>query len=521
MTIPQLPGSQGKSKSTPIRRACQGEAGPFGRPAPSTAESGHGVSLPVPESETRLKRWNADITDVVRRDVRHHFRDWSMGRDRLTRQDVERKLQRVADCGGLLEYRAPADDPTAIRLRNATFCHQPAICPFCAARLTKERMRDYRDPIRALADSYVATGPRRGERLHAYLVTATVTGGADLVERYGHLVRSWQRMRLMGQRRGAGRSRGEWGKVVGALAKVEIKRGQGSGLWHPHIHALVFTAGPLDFSARRAVAFRGRQVRASKITSEWLDATGDSMGFDVRLLERVPKSGKLRQKVLRDNLDYAESVYCQSMEVLKYSTKFSGDGPGSVPLSSPDYVTVMLASYSRRLFNSYGGFRGVVAGDGYASDDLPLAARPAIYSSRWRAMARAYSPLKEEKTAVFVTSDKAGESRRGLMTALNQVQGMYRRARTYMISLRPSVGLQNLEAALDGQTRRMRSALAAIREWARTDEMNPILEMLSARRDSLRAYLDRLDRAGTESALIESFRVILSSPPDLLQSSTA
>ncbi len=154
----------------------------------------------------------------------------------------------LADCGN-----------GDVRIMSGVFCHGWRMCDACAALRRRELVRKYAPAFRALL--------RAAPSLKMAMVTLTVRNGPDLQDRVSHLLRSWGR--LLGRRADArcrGRGQTQWAKVSAGLANVEIKRGQNSGGWHPHLHALVLHTGALD---------------DAMLSDEWADITGDSYQIEV------------------------------------------------------------------------------------------------------------------------------------------------------------------------------------------------------------------------------------------------
>lgn len=470
-----------------------------------------------------LKGWTQDVVDLVSAARPELLKTWDLSVSKLTRADISRKLGKIASCGGLLELRAGLDretgeisDPV---LHNADFCGQISVCPMCAARLQSRRQASLRDPIKEFS--------RRFQ--YAYFVTGTIADGADLRERLDHLVTSWQSFRRMGQKRARGRSRGEWGKVRAALAHVEIKRGSGSGAWHPHIHALVFTDTPFDYRTWqpdalskgqkipiRPVEFAGRLVASSKVSREWLRASGDSMGLDIRPLG--PRKGD-REK----GWDRAESIWRQAKEVLKYATKFnSNPAANQAALLGPDYVTVMDVAWGRRLFNSYGAFRGLAALENEMVEPAELleGERPLVYSMRWDRGRRAYGRFRAELGPLFENSDPIrSESRLELVTKVNQVQGSFRGRRYRILRTRPYFirrgRLEEWERWIDANTRACHSAIWSVREDHRLGAGYSAAFMAAREREDAEratlAYWDLFPDAGR--GLEEGFIHVLNHAP--------
>lgn len=479
----------------------------------------------------RLKGWNQDVTDVVKTTTADLLGTWDIKRSKLTRKDVFHKLEKVSSCGGVLELRSPVDRETGemgeLKLHNANFCCQYAICPICAARIQSRRQTSLKEPIQEFSKRYP----------FAYMVTATVKDGENLGERFGHLVQSWQKFRRMGQKRpikrkgvtvGYRRGSGEFGRVCAALSHVEIKRGARSGQWHPHLHALVFTDSPLDYSvwkdeelkrgekvAKYPIDFGGKKVASSRISRQWLKASNDSMGIDVRPL-RMRKTDKAHGRTL------AEAVWHQAREVLKYATKFNSKPEADqAALMGPDYVTVMDVSYCRRLFNSYGAFRGLAAleNEMVEPEDLLDVQESAVYSIRWNPEGRTYWDLRPEEKPLFDNSDPIrSEERRELITKVNRIQGHYRKRRTRLMSVRPWFArcdkLEEWERWVDKNTKECRARIWEERENYRMGDCNYWAATWKSREEEAHEVLSYWDRyPDPEVGLVESFRWVILNPP--------
>ena len=117
--------------------------------------------------------------------------------------------------------------------------------------------------------------------------------------------------------------------MAGAVWSYEGKRGNGSGLWHPHLHMVVLSEhSPDKFS----------------LSAEWENITGDSKIVDVRPISQDdPASGFI--------------------EVFKYAVKFS-DQPET------DTVSAYQVLKGRRLLDCSGCFRGVVIPESLLDEPL-------------------------------------------------------------------------------------------------------------------------------------------------------
>jgi hypothetical protein len=213
-------------------------------------------------------------------------------------------LARMLACGEYLAFRHyfTIDE---VRLHGASFCMKHLLCPLCAIRRGSKALKAYLDRWDAI------TGERCS--LRPFLVTLTVKDGPDLAERFKHLFDAqhelWKRKH---RQRGSSLD-----GVEGAVWSYEVKRGSGSGLWHPHLHMIALAANEPDQAALR---------------DEWHAITGDSHMCDVRPIVGDPAQG--------------------FMEVFKYAVKFSDQPPA-------DTWHAYQVLKGKRLLGSAGCFRGV------------------------------------------------------------------------------------------------------------------------------------------------------------------
>lgn len=248
--------------------------------------------------------------------------DYIAGSDQA--QTLAKQLERLRQCGDYLVFRHywTVDQ---VKLHGARLCMQHLICPLCAIRRGAKALKAYLDRWELIRAEKPALRP--------FLVTLTVKDGPDLAERFQHLKRS-QRELWMRKHRG----RGSWlDDVAGAVWSYEIKRGSGSGLWHPHLHMIALAENQPD------------QVELSR---EWRDITGDSFIVDVRPIS-------------------SEDPATGFIEVFKYAVKFS-DQPHA------DTLHAYLTLRGKRLLASAGCFRGVPEPEGLLDDHEALDGLPFI-----------------------------------------------------------------------------------------------------------------------------------------------
>ena len=226
----------------------------------------------------------------------------------------------VFNCGNYLVFR---DYYTVgeIRLSKACFCKKHLLCPLCAIRRGSKLLSRYIDRFQELK---AANG-----QLTPYLVTFTVKDGNDLLGRFRHLQKGIQYLHK--KRHLKGRI-SESKKALGAVWSYEVKRGSGSGSWHPHVHAIWLCEEPPS---------------QAELSSEWLKITGDSYIVDVR--------------PINDSSD--ERTVKGFLEVFKYAVKFSDQ-------SESDTWHCYENLRGRRLIGSFGLFYGIPEPDDLADDPL-------------------------------------------------------------------------------------------------------------------------------------------------------
>ena len=240
----------------------------------------------------------------------------------IGQQDGGKTLgRRVSTCGDYLAFRHyfTVDE---VRLHAAYLCCKHLLCPLCAIRRGSKALQAY-------LPRYEAVRAARAE-LRPFLVTLTVKDGPDLAERFRHLMAGqhelWKRKH---------RARGSvFDQVAAAVWSYEVKRGRGSGLWHPHLHMVAMSSQAPD---------------AERLAREWQDITGDSFIVDVRPIDEAdPAAGFL--------------------EVFKYALKFSDMEPS-------DTWEAFQVLRGRRLVGSAGLFRGIEIPEQLTDeplDDLPF-----------------------------------------------------------------------------------------------------------------------------------------------------
>lgn len=239
-------------------------------------------------------------------------------------QGLEPYAKRVKGCGDYLVFRHyyTVDQ---VKLHGARLCMKHLLCPLCAIRRGARQLAAYLDRFELI----------RTERpsLRPFLVTLTVKDGPDLAERFKHLHAAQRELWKRKQRaRGCALD-----GVQGAVWSYEVKRGSGSGLWHPHLHM---------------IALAEHQPDQDELAAEWQQITGDSFIVDVRPIDQEdPATG--------------------FVEVFKYAVKFSDQEPA-------DTVHAFQTLRGKRLLASAGCFRGVPEPEGLLDDAEALEGLPFV-----------------------------------------------------------------------------------------------------------------------------------------------
>ena len=257
--------------------------------------------------------------------------------DYLRQQDsrgLARRAEHLTLCGSYLEFRSYFTQPGhPVRLHAAKFCQQDKLCPFCAIRRGAKLLRRY--TARVVHQLELCPG------LIPVMVTPTVRNGPDLVERWRHLSESWRQ--LMQRRKDHNQGKRRWTEAArawGSVGSTEIKRGDGSGCWHPHIHATWLCDSLPDQDALRR---------------EWREITGDSHMVDVRPFH-----------FHRDGLPATvDNVAVDFAEVFKYSLKFSS-------MSLADNLHAFQKLHGKRMIRSHGTLHGIEAPDDLTDDPLDV-----------------------------------------------------------------------------------------------------------------------------------------------------
>jgi hypothetical protein len=226
----------------------------------------------------------------------------------------------IQNCGDLLQFRNyyRVDE---IKLHRANFCGYHLLCPFCSMRRGAKFAQAYAESIGHLKTFLP------GVKL--YHVVLTIKNGHDLKERFQHIEDSITKLLQVRRNAKKGlRELVEFNRALGGVFSFEIKRGENSGLWHPHIHALV-----LGYE----------EMNMQKLSQEWKEVTGDSHAVWVE--------------------ECTGDVIVAGLEVFAYALKFS-------TMEHQDLWTAYKILRGKRFIRSFGNFRGIEIPESLTDDPL-------------------------------------------------------------------------------------------------------------------------------------------------------
>lgn len=231
---------------------------------------------------------------------------------------------KVKGCGDYLIFRHYFTIDR-VKLHGASLCRKHLLCPLCAIRRGAKSLAAYLQRWEVIHAENPALKP--------YLITLTVKDGDDLRERFNHLQKS---MKELWKRKGRIYATALDG-VAGAVWSYEVKRGSGSGSWHPHLHMIALAETMPD---------------QEQLSQEWHNITGDSFIVDVRPISQDdPASGFI--------------------EVFKYAVKFSDQPPA-------DTVHAWVTLAGKRLLQPAGCFVGVEVPENLLDDSEGLDGLPYV-----------------------------------------------------------------------------------------------------------------------------------------------
>lgn len=253
----------------------------------------------------------------------------------LDKIGLEDRARKIEECGSQLTFRDYFISGTS-QLRFANFCQQTRLCVGCAHARSAKLVGAYTEKAAHLLTENPTWLPR--------LITLTIPNGPDLKERFNFLTDGLTKLRQV-QKDSKRRSKQGSLSSLGAVAwSVEIKRGSGSGEWHPHVHGLALGPDRIDLD---------------HLQEEWNKISLGSHRPDVRLL----KSGRrLRLGDSPAELVADGTLTKELCEVFKYQLKLG-------ELSPEDTISAWEVIHGKRLLRQWGGFHGCKVPEGFSESD--------------------------------------------------------------------------------------------------------------------------------------------------------
>lgn len=242
--------------------------------------------------------------------------------DTIAGRRGDKLAQELTDCHNWLLFRDYYEAGT-VRLHRTISCRKHLLCPLCAILRAARSVRKYHEKYEAIRQATPG--------LRLYYVVLTVKNGVDLKERFAHMEKAVRMLverrrqalkAMQGSRKHAHALGSAFAHVAGGAYSFEVKRGAGSGEWHPHANVLLLLEGPID---------------ARALSEEWEGITGDSY---VVHCEEKPVDDK--------------TVF---VEIFKYALKFS-------EMTCADTYHAYETLQRRKLLGTFGAFRGVKVPEG-------------------------------------------------------------------------------------------------------------------------------------------------------------
>lgn len=230
----------------------------------------------------------------------------------------ESQRRRLFDCHSHLLFR-DYYEAKKIKLHSAMHCSIHLLCPCCAVRRASKKVKVYYEKTSKLLTIY--------PKLHMYHLVLTVKNSEDLLNRFTHIKKSMKtltdRKRESTQAKQGNKKKQYalntmFANVIAGVYSIEVKRGTGSNLWHPHIHCILLSETEIDYG---------------KAIEEWKSITVDSNNIH---FEKVDPN----------------SIKDAFVETFKYAMKFS-------EMELEDNFKAFSLLSGKHLMNSFGEYRGL------------------------------------------------------------------------------------------------------------------------------------------------------------------
>ena len=193
-------------------------------------------------------------------------------------------VDELDECGDALRFRRFEDVSLPIKLSGLIACNKFWLCPLCASRRASRHVQKLEQKLDQAGDDLGG---------HFYFFTLTSRNSPDLKS---HVEKVWKCWSQLVKNRKRATYVSQWWH--GGFARMEIKRGSGSGLWHSHLHGIVHSSS----------GNQDRQFR--RLRKEWAKLLGQetaNIHFRPMLMDEL---GRMR-----------------IVEAVKYAVKFDGEKP--------------------------------------------------------------------------------------------------------------------------------------------------------------------------------------------------
>jgi hypothetical protein len=319
----------------------------------------------------QYNKWGTDrLREYIERWERLKAKGLAIGAE-VAKSDMNRALK-ISACGRFRVDREYRCEIGHFRMVHAQSCNCRRHCPLCIRAGGIQNARRFSARVVELLTEY--------PNLRPWMITFTVANGPDLRERFEHLVRA---LRVAMVERPKNFRKGRRSSTIfavpwAAVSSVEIKRGDGSGEWHPHCHMLWMVPDDAGWGIEykrwfdpRAMTWKEKPVvdgvHHRQLCDEWLEITGDS---------KVVNATPLKSALLLNSGSFNEGqIFADCLEVFKYFCKF-GD------LRVADVCEAASVTAHRQLIRSYGEFRGVQVPENVVPD-VVLSGPFFEYYHRW------------------------------------------------------------------------------------------------------------------------------------------
>lgn len=156
--------------------------------------------------------------------------------DYYTRCDRKIKSEKVRNCASFLQFKVYADEEQTRKLYRANFCEHP-LCLMCAWRLSIERTRELKLAVEILK--------KRNPKGRFYFLTLTVKNWRTISK---EKLKEFQKQGIEFVRKAL--------RENSYYMSLEITIGK-DGLYHPHLHALIYTTQYINTSFDYISMYRG------------------------------------------------------------------------------------------------------------------------------------------------------------------------------------------------------------------------------------------------------------------------